>query len=110
MKENVHVETIHLGDNELFNDVYSVIDLLTNVRKKYNKDHSIELEQEYIGYEDRSFQIVVRRLETDNEYNKRLEKEKKEELKEKERHKKLEEKKQRKLKIQQQTDNLKKKI
>ena len=110
MKENVHVETIHLKDSELFKDIDSVINLLTNIRNKYNKDHSIELEQEFVGYEDRYFQVVVRRLETDNEYNKRIEKEKQSELKEKDRIKKLQEEQQRKLKIQQQIDNLKKQL
>lgn len=110
MKENVHVKTIDLADNELFNDIDSVINLLTDIRNKYNKNHIIELEQEFVGYEDRYFQVVVRRLETDNEYSKRVEKEKQAELKEKDLMKKLQEEQQRKLKIQQQIDNLKKQL
>ncbi len=109
MKEYIR-KTIDLDDDVLFGEINSVIKFLSGVRDQYKNGESVYLNQEWSGYEDTYFEIVVERLETDKEYKERIKKEEELEALEKEKQKINLAEKQRKAEIQKQINLLKKQL
>lgn len=110
MKQIKRIATIDLDEEILFNDIDSVIKYLQNIKSQYKKEERIYLKQEWSGYEDNYFEIVVERLETDDEEKNRIEVEESEwrQAEEKRRIDFAEQK--RKEGIKKQIDNLKKQL
>ncbi len=83
-KIRLFIDTISIDRDELFGELDSVIDLLSKIRNKY-KNEDIYLNEEWSGYEDNYFEIVVSRLETVDECKVRIKKEEEEALQEQQR-------------------------
>ena len=109
MKEHIR-KTISVDDDVLFGEINSVIKFLSGVRDQYKNGESVYLNQEWSGYENTYFEIVVERLETDKEYNNRLRAEEESEALEKEKQKINLAEKERKAEIQKQINILKKQL
>lgn len=73
--KNYITKTIDLDHDVLFGEIGSVIKHLQNIKSQYKNGEIIYLNEEWSGYEDNYFQIVVKRLETDAECKARLEQE-----------------------------------
>lgn len=101
---------IYLDEDTLFNEVNSVINYLHKIKAQYKNGERLYLNQEWSGYEDNYFEIVVERLETDAEEKARLEKEEAEWREAEKKRKEDFAEQKRKEGIQQQIDNLKKQL
>jgi len=107
-KQIIRINTISLDEDTLFNDINKVISYLNSIKSQYKNGESIYLNQEWSGYEDNYFEIVVERQETDEECLAR-EEEAEREKRRGEKRKEAEECKRKKA-IQQKIDNLKKQL
>lgn len=110
MKKVKNIATINVGNYDLFGEINSVIEYLSKIRDSYSNGETIELCQEWIGYEDNYFEILVSRFENDDEYTLRLEEENKEFLAEMKLQDEIELEQKRVNKILQQIENLKKEL
>jgi len=107
-KETIIIDTISLKEDTLFGEINQVISYLNSIKSRYKNGESIYLNQEWSGYEDNYFEIVVERQETDEECLAR-EEEAEREKRRGEKRKEAEECK-RKKGIQQKIDELKKQL
>jgi len=107
-KETIIIDTISLKEDTLFGEINQVINYLNSIKFRYKNGESIYLNQEWSGYEDNYFEIIVERQETDEECLAR-EEEAKREKRRGERRKEAEECKRKKA-IQQKIDELKEQL
>lgn len=110
MKEIITVKTISVKKDDIFGNLNVVLNYLTNIKNKYKNGEIVTLEEEWEGYEDNYFQIVVRRKETDREEKARLAKEESEWKEAEEKRKRDFAEQKRKAEIQNQIDKLKKQL
>lgn len=81
-RQRVFIDTISVDRDSLFGEIGSVIKYLSHIKNKYKKE-DIYINEEWNGYEDNYFEIIVSRLETDQECRIRIEQEEKEAQREK---------------------------
>jgi hypothetical protein len=110
MKKVKHLATIDIADHDLFGEINSVIEYLSEIRDSYSNGETIELSQNWSGYEDNYFEILVSRFENDDEYTLRLVEEHKEFLAEMKLQDEIELEQKRVNEILQQIENLKKEL
>lgn len=109
-KQRIEVARISVERIDLFGEINDVISYLIKIRDKYKNGESVEVVEDWSGYEDNYFEIQVTRLETDEECLKREDKENKAFLKEREKQNKLEKERLRKEEIKKQIEELQKQL
>lgn len=111
-KEIIRIATIGLDKDTLFGKLPQTLEYLSTIQRQYKNGETIWLNEEWSGYEDNYFEIVVERQETDQECLAREEEERVEAEREKRREERRKEAKdcKRRKAVQQKIDELKKQL